>query len=164
VILLLPFLLPKSIMGGEPVGRYIAFRRFNVDGAAYGGLLGPVDDAARFVCLHVNAGLTDGTRLLSAEAISAMQRITATGRKLDVVASNEHSSPRWPSWAPGASYGVAPSRRATSCTWSAGTYRNSASGSTKRLINHGHAMRSTLGRSRVTHFMSLVRNHVDHAG
>jgi CubicO group peptidase (beta-lactamase class C family) len=83
VTVLLPFLLPKGIMG-EPVGRYIAFRRFNVDGAAYGGLLGPVDDAARFVCLHLNAGLADGRRLLSAEAISAMQRISATGPKLEV--------------------------------------------------------------------------------
>jgi CubicO group peptidase (beta-lactamase class C family) len=81
--LLLPFLLPKRIVGGT-VGRYVAFRRFNVDGAAYGGLIGPVDDAARFVCLHLNAGLVDGRRLLSAEAIEAMQRTTATGPKLQV--------------------------------------------------------------------------------
>jgi CubicO group peptidase (beta-lactamase class C family) len=81
--LLLPFLLPKGIVG-QTVGRYVAFSRFNVDGAAYGGLLGPVDDAARFVCLHLNAGLVDGTRLLSAEAVTAMQRITATGPKLHV--------------------------------------------------------------------------------
>ena len=81
--LLLPFLLPRGIVG-ETVGRYVAFRRFNVDGAAYGGLIGPVDDAARFVRLHLNAGVVDGQRLLSAEAIGAMQRITATGPKLDV--------------------------------------------------------------------------------
>ena len=69
---------------GETVGRYLAFRRFTVDGAAYGGLIGPVDDAARFVCLHLTGGLVDGRRLLSAEAIGAMQRITATGPKLEV--------------------------------------------------------------------------------
>lgn len=69
---------------GETVGRYVAFRRFNVDGAAYGGLIGPVDDAARFVRLHLTGGVVDGQRLQSAEAIGAMQRITATGPKLDV--------------------------------------------------------------------------------
>jgi CubicO group peptidase (beta-lactamase class C family) len=81
--LLLPFLIPKGILGSA-VSQYVAFRRFNVDGAAYGGLIGPVDDAARFVRLHLNDGLIDGTRLLSAETIRAMQRITATGPKLEV--------------------------------------------------------------------------------
>jgi CubicO group peptidase (beta-lactamase class C family) len=81
--LLLPFLLPKGIVG-ETVGRYVAFRRFNVDGAAYGGLIGPVDDAARFVHLHLNAGAVDGRQVLTADAVGAMQRITATGSKLDV--------------------------------------------------------------------------------
>ena len=32
----------------------------------------------------MNAGVVDGKRLLSAEAIGAMQRITATGPKLEV--------------------------------------------------------------------------------
>src|SRR5215831_1543254 len=54
------------------------------------------------------------------------------------------------------SYGVAPSRSATAFTWSPGTYRNSASGSTNRLMSHGHAIRSTFGRSRVTHFIRLL--------
>ena len=73
----------KGIVG-KAVGRYVAFHRFNVDGSAYGGLIGPVNDAVRFLCLHLNAGLVNGTRLLSAEAVTAMQRITATGPKLDV--------------------------------------------------------------------------------
>jgi CubicO group peptidase (beta-lactamase class C family) len=81
--LLLPFLIPKGILG-KAVGRYVAFRRFNVDGAAYGGLIGPVDDAARFVCLHLNGGLIDGARFLAEETIEAMQRITAAGPKLEV--------------------------------------------------------------------------------
>src|SRR5215216_2632142 len=54
------------------------------------------------------------------------------------------------------SYAVAPWRSATAVTWSAGTYRNSASGSTNRLMSHGHAIRSTFGRSRVTHFISSL--------
>src|SRR6267378_5006134 len=37
----------------------------------------------------------------------------------------------------------------------AGTKRNTGSRSTNRLINHGHAMRSTRAFSRVTHFMAF---------
>src|SRR5215210_5721804 len=69
-----------------------------------------------------------------------------------MIASKLHSPPWWPSAAPGTSYGVAPSRSATATTWSPRTYKNSASGSTNRLISHGQATRSTFGRSRVTHF------------
>src|SRR5437773_7901479 len=53
------------------------------------------------------------------------------------------------------SYGIAFSLFATSSTWLDGTNRNSGFGSTKRVINHGQAMRSTRARSRVTHFMAL---------
>src|SRR5688572_14461006 len=53
---------------------------------------------------------------------------------------------------PGASNGIAPSRAATSPTFSLGTNRNSAFGSTNFAISHGHAMRSTFAFSRVTHF------------
>src|SRR5437879_614183 len=48
---------------------------------------------------------------------------------------------------------MASSRFATAMTWSAGTNRNSASRSMKRLISHGHAIRSTRAFSRVIHFM-----------
>src|SRR6266852_5785858 len=40
-------------------------------------------------------------------------------------------------------------------TSAAGTKRNTGSRSTNRLINHGHAMRSTRAFSRVTHFMAF---------
>jgi hypothetical protein len=53
----------------------------------------------------------------------------------------------------GTSNGIAPSRAATAITASAGTYRKSASGSTKVLISQGQAIRSTLGRDRVIHFL-----------
>jgi hypothetical protein len=33
----------------EPAGHWISLRRFLLDGPAYGGLLGPVRDAARFL-------------------------------------------------------------------------------------------------------------------
>src|SRR5260221_10030476 len=69
------------------------------------------------------------------------------------IASKEHSLPWWPNSTPGTSYGIAPSRRATTITWSAGTKRNSATGSMNFRINQGQATRSTFTRSRVTHFM-----------
>src|SRR5207248_7646805 len=52
------------------------------------------------------------------------------------------------------SYGVAPSRLATSSTCSLGTKRNVACRSMNRAISHGHAIRSTRAFSRVTHFMA----------
>src|SRR5262245_5536625 len=52
------------------------------------------------------------------------------------------------------SYGMAPSRSATCRTWLLGTNKNVGSLSMKRLINQGHAMRSTRAFSRVIHFMT----------
>src|SRR6266849_3175888 len=49
---------------------------------------------------------------------------------------------------------VAPSRSATSITWSVGTNRNAASLSTNFLISQGQATRSTLTCSRVIHFIA----------
>src|SRR5712692_5738070 len=51
---------------------------------------------------------------------------------------------------------MAPSRCATSITWSVGTKRNSASLSTNFLISQGPATRSTLTCSRVIHFMGQL--------
>ena len=76
-------LLPAGIVGGK-AGRFIKFNRFNVDGPAYGGLVGSVRDAARFMAVHLNDGEHDGARLLSPESVKTMQTIQASGRKLDV--------------------------------------------------------------------------------
>ena len=81
--LLLPFLLPRGILG-RTYGRYIAFQPFYVDGAAYGGLVGSVEDAGRFALLHVCGGELDGVRLLSPESIVQMQNLSHTGPDLDV--------------------------------------------------------------------------------
>jgi CubicO group peptidase (beta-lactamase class C family) len=81
--LLLPFLLPRGVLG-HTSGRYIAFRPFAVDGAAYGGLVGSVEDAARFARLHLNGGEVDGVRLLSPESTAQMQDLSHTGPDLDV--------------------------------------------------------------------------------
>jgi CubicO group peptidase (beta-lactamase class C family) len=76
-------LLPKGVIGDRS-GRFVAFNRFYVDGPAYGGLVGPVSDAARFVAAHLNGGEFEGVRLLRPESVQTMQSVHASGRKLDV--------------------------------------------------------------------------------
>src|SRR5579862_6582020 len=70
--------------------------------------------------------------------------------------SKEQRPSTWPSSTSATSYGIAPVSPASRATSSFGTNRNSAAGSTKRLINHGQAMRSTLAFSRVIHFIGLI--------
>jgi CubicO group peptidase (beta-lactamase class C family) len=81
--LLLRLMLPRGILDGA-FGGYVAFHPFFVNGAAYGGLLGPVTDAARFATLHLNGGVVDGTRVISEKSVAKMQRLAASGRDLDV--------------------------------------------------------------------------------
>ena len=76
-------LLPKGIIRGTS-GRFLAFNRFYVDGAAYGGLIGSAADAARFMAAHLGGGELDGARILSREGVGAMQSIQARGRRLEV--------------------------------------------------------------------------------
>jgi CubicO group peptidase (beta-lactamase class C family) len=76
-------MLPPGIVGAGH-GRFLAFRPFCVDGAAYGGLIGSARDAARFMSVHINDGHVDGIRLLSPESVVRMQTITARGRPRDV--------------------------------------------------------------------------------
>ena len=61
----------------------MAFNPFLVNGAAYGGLAGGVDEAIRFVLLHLNGGRIDDARLLSPESVAMMQRITPREGKRD---------------------------------------------------------------------------------
>src|SRR6266404_6151883 len=68
-------------------------------------------------------------------------------------ASKLQRGPSWDSSTPSTSNGTAPISRATRDTSSGDTNRNSASLSMKRSISQGHAIRSILGRSRVTHFI-----------
>jgi CubicO group peptidase (beta-lactamase class C family) len=64
------------------VGRLWALSRFCVQGAPYGGLIGTVTDAARFLGLHLDPQAHP--TVLSEDAVLAMQQATAHGRKLDV--------------------------------------------------------------------------------
>ena len=76
-------MLPGWVRGPR-VGQYRELRPFVNDGAAYGGLIGPVEDAARFVAAHVNGGTLNGVELLSSASVAAMQKLQASGRALDV--------------------------------------------------------------------------------
>ncbi|MEZ5062996.1 MAG: serine hydrolase domain-containing protein [Solirubrobacterales bacterium] len=65
--------------------RWLAFNRFLVDGAAYGGLVGSARDAARFMAVHLGGGQVDRVRILSPESTREMMTtIQATGPKIDV--------------------------------------------------------------------------------
>ena len=74
--------LPHGIVGTR-VGRWLTFRPFLVNGAPYGGLVGPVTDAARVVLMHANGGELDGVRILSPDAVRAMHTIALAGRPFD---------------------------------------------------------------------------------
>jgi CubicO group peptidase (beta-lactamase class C family) len=74
--------LPRGVVGGRQ-GRHVAFNPFYVQGSAYGGLVGDVEEAARFVAAHLNGGRAYGARVLSKESVSEMQRIVARGGKRD---------------------------------------------------------------------------------
>jgi CubicO group peptidase (beta-lactamase class C family) len=76
-------ILPTGIIGATH-GRWLVFNRFEVDGPAYGGLIGPPADAARFLAMHTADGEYDGTRILSPDGATTMRNLSARGRKLDV--------------------------------------------------------------------------------
>jgi CubicO group peptidase (beta-lactamase class C family) len=78
---LLRLMTPTGIFDHR-VGKFWALSRFCVQGAPYGGLIGTVTDAARFLALHVDPQAHP--EVLSEHAVRAMQQTTAHGRKLDV--------------------------------------------------------------------------------
>jgi CubicO group peptidase (beta-lactamase class C family) len=77
------FLLPRWVRG-QAYGRWLGLRRFLLDGAAYGGLVGTPDDAARFLQLHLRDGELDGVRVLSPDTASRMRRIDLEGKRYDL--------------------------------------------------------------------------------
>lgn len=79
---LLRLLLPGGVAGSR-TGAHLGLRPFHVDGPAFGGLVGDVLDAARFLRLHLGDGQIDGRRVLSADAARAMRTIAHPGRPFD---------------------------------------------------------------------------------
>lgn len=76
----LRLLLPPGIVG-QRAGGLVAFQPFYVNGPPYGGLVGDVRDAARFLLLHLSGGAVNGLRLLSAESAVAMRTLTTNGTR-----------------------------------------------------------------------------------
>jgi CubicO group peptidase (beta-lactamase class C family) len=77
------YLLPRWVIG-DPVGRWLSLRRFLLDGAPYGGLVGSVDDVARFLQMHLRDGELDGVRILEPASVAAMREITLPGTRFDL--------------------------------------------------------------------------------
>jgi CubicO group peptidase (beta-lactamase class C family) len=80
---LMPLLILRKIIGSKD-DRFVALHHFYVDGAAYGGLVGPAADAIRFVRAHLRGGELDGARILSEQRCREMQTIITRGRRLEV--------------------------------------------------------------------------------
>jgi CubicO group peptidase (beta-lactamase class C family) len=76
-------LLPRWVIGPS-TGRWVSFDRFLLDGSAYGGLVGSVDDVARFVQMHLRDGELDGVRFLQPDTARTMREITSMGKRFDV--------------------------------------------------------------------------------
>ncbi|MUN64811.1 serine hydrolase [Kocuria sediminis] len=79
---LLRRLLPPGVAGTRH-GAYLGLRPFYVDGPAYGGLVGDVVDAGRFLRLHLGDGQVEGRRILSAETAWSMRVIEHPGKPFD---------------------------------------------------------------------------------
>jgi CubicO group peptidase (beta-lactamase class C family) len=80
---LMRYLLPSWVRGPSTDG-WMSLNRFLLNGAAYGGLVGTPDDAARFLQMHLRDGETDGTPLLSAASAVAMRDVDLRGRRFDL--------------------------------------------------------------------------------
>ena len=65
------FLVDRRLFGATR-GGYTAFHRFLIDGAPYGGLLGPVCELGNFLKAYLNGGTFQGRRLLEPSSIAEM--------------------------------------------------------------------------------------------
>lgn len=75
--------LPRWVEGPS-IGRWMSLRPFLLDGAAYGGLVGTADDAARFAQMHLRDGDLDGHRAIEPESAAMMRTIDTRGRRFDL--------------------------------------------------------------------------------
>ncbi len=75
---LLRAVLPRGVAGPRS-GPYLSLARFHVDGPAYGGLVGNVLDAGRFLRLHLGDGRIDGHQVLAPETARSMREVDRVG-------------------------------------------------------------------------------------
>ena len=76
---LLRRVLPSGV-AGQRSGPYLALNPFYVDGPAYGGLVGDVLDAGRFLRMHLNDGELDGQPVLAPQTARDMRSIDHHGK------------------------------------------------------------------------------------
>ena len=74
--------LPGGLVGARH-GSLVAMKPFQVDGPAYGGLVGTAIDAGRFLRMHLNDGELDGVRVLRPETARSMRTISHPGKPFD---------------------------------------------------------------------------------
>jgi CubicO group peptidase (beta-lactamase class C family) len=72
-------LLPRGVVGNRH-GAYLALNPFYVDGPAYGGLVGNVMDAGRFLRMHLGDGEIDRHRVLDPQTARSMRSIAHPGK------------------------------------------------------------------------------------
>ena len=70
-------------IAGDRSGPFLALNPFYVDGPAYGGLVGDVLDAGRFLRMHLNDGELDGNRVLAPRTARDMRRLDHPGKPFD---------------------------------------------------------------------------------
>ena len=80
---LLRLLVPRWAFGPTS-GKWRLFRPFYLDGAAYGGLVGPVGDAALLAAAHLGRGALGERRILSAQSAT---EISASTRRVSPTTS-----------------------------------------------------------------------------
>jgi CubicO group peptidase (beta-lactamase class C family) len=72
-------LLPPGI-AADRHGGYLSLNSFHVDGPAYGGLVGDVLDAAKFLRMHLRDGELEGNHVLAPESARRMRVIERAGK------------------------------------------------------------------------------------
>jgi CubicO group peptidase (beta-lactamase class C family) len=75
--------LPRGLVGRR-TGDFVALESFRVTGSGYGGLVGPVTDAARLVRLHLADGVIEGNRVLRPDTARLMRDVRTPGRPFDL--------------------------------------------------------------------------------
>jgi CubicO group peptidase (beta-lactamase class C family) len=78
---LLRTFLPRGLLGPR-TGSYTSFHPFLVNGAGYGGLIGPATDAARLAAMHA-AAVDDPHPVLDQHDIELMRTVGTSGKPFD---------------------------------------------------------------------------------
>jgi CubicO group peptidase (beta-lactamase class C family) len=85
-------LVDRRIFGASRNG-YTAFHRFLIDGAPYGGLLGPVADLGNFIQAYLSGGAFNGLRLLKTSSIDEMLTAQRNNRG-EELSTGGHGAPQ----------------------------------------------------------------------